>query len=125
MKMYLAGGFKSGWQDDVKDAILLMRDDAEFFDPRDQLMHDPKHYTAKDLAMIVECDLVFAYMEADNPGMANMAFEIGFAHAIGRKVILINEKGQRWAEMMHQVSDVYSDVEGALAALPFMEEFLA
>jgi len=125
MKMYLSGGFKSGWQDDVIDRVKLMRPDAEFYDPRDHMMHDPVHWTKANLEAVADCDIIFVYQEADNPGIANNAFTIGYAHALGKKVILINQRGQRWAEMMHQVSDAFADLDGAYAALPFLKEFLS
>ena len=123
MKIYLCGGFKTGWQDDVIAEILRLRSDAEVFDPRLHKLHDPGEYTAQDLQEIRESDIVFAYMERSNPGMANLAFELGYAHGMGKKIILINEKGHRWSEMMHHVSDVFGDVPGALAALPHIKEF--
>jgi nucleoside 2-deoxyribosyltransferase len=123
MKIYLCGGFKSGWQDDVITEVKRLRPDAEVFDPREHMLHDPKDYTHQDLQEILSCDILFAYMESTNPGYANLAFEVGFAIAAFKKVILINEKGGRWAEMMHQKSDVFGDIPGALAALPFMKEF--
>lgn len=123
MNIYLCGGFKSNWQDQVIAEVRRLRPDAELFDPRENKVHDPKDYTKQDLEAIEACDIVFAYMESSNPGYANLAFEIGYAHARGKKVVLINEKGARFAEMMHQVSDVFGDVPSALAALPLMQEF--
>lgn len=123
MKIYLCGGFKTGWQDVVTAEVLRLRDDAIITDPREHKLHDPGDYTEWNLKQIMESDIVFAYMESTNPGMANLAYELGFAHCLGKKIILINEKGQRWAEMMHQASDVFGDIAGALAALPHMREF--
>ena len=123
MKIYLSGGFKTGWQEDVTAEILRLRPDAEVSDPREHKLHDPIRYTAWNLTEICDCDIIFAFLEYSNPGGPNLAFELGYAHALGKKLILINEKGQRWAEMMHTVPDVFGDVVGALAALPLMEEF--
>ena len=123
MKVYLSGGFKTGWQEDVTKEIQRLRPDAEVADPRNNKFHNPSYYTKWNLTNIADCDIMFAYMEHDNPGIANVAFEIGFAAALGKHVVLVNEKGQRWAEMMHQTSHTFGDVAGALAALPFMEEF--
>lgn len=123
MRVYLSGGFRSGWQEEVTAEVLRLRPDAEIADPRENKKHDPAHYTEWNIEAITSCDIMFAYMEHDNPGMANLAFELGYGHCLRKKIILINEKGQRWAEMMHHVSDVYGDVAGALAALPHMPEF--
>lgn len=121
MKVYLSGGFKSGWQEDVTAEILRLRPDAEIADPREHRMHDPAHYSRWNMEQICDSDLVFAYLEHDNPGVANVAFEVGFAKALSKTIILINEKGQRFAELMHQASDVFGDVPSALAALRHME----
>lgn len=121
MKVYLSGGFKTGWQEEVTAEILRLRPDVDIADPREHKMHDPAHYTKWNMKNIADCDLLFAYMEHDNPGIANVAFEIGYAVALGKVVVLINEKGQRFAEMMHQGADTYGDVAGALSALRLME----
>lgn len=123
MKIYLAGGFKSGWQDDVKEAFEL-RPDVEFFDPREHKLHDPRDYTKRDLEAIREADVVLAYMESDNPGWPNLAFEVGYAHALGKQVVLVNCKRRRYAEMLHAVSISFATLEAALVAMPKMEEFL-
>lgn len=121
MKVYLSGGFKTGWQEEVTGEILRLRPDAEIADPRENRFHDPAYYSKWNMKNIADCDLLFAYMEHDNPGIANVAFEIGFAAALGKKIILINEKGQRFAELMHQVSDTFGDVASALSALRLMD----
>ena len=123
MKIYLSGGFKTGWQVDVTEAIHRLRDTAEVLDPSLHRIHDPKLFTEANLGMLRDCDIVFAYMEATNPGISNMSFELGYAHAMNKTIVLVNEKGQRWAEMMHQNAHVHSDIKGALAALPLMKEF--
>lgn len=128
MKVYLCGGFKSGWQDKVIEEVRRLRADAEIGDPRENYMlgfRIPADYTPRNLLAITGSDLIFAYMEKDNPGYPNFAFEIGFAHCMGKKIILVNEKGPRWAEMLHHVADVYGDIESALAALPHIKEFRA
>jgi nucleoside 2-deoxyribosyltransferase len=113
MKIYLAGGFRTGWQDEVIEGLPS----HEFLDPREHKMHDPRAYTERDKEMIDECDLVFAYMESSNPGWPNMAFEIGYAHAKGKRIILINEKSRRFAEMPHVVSEEMPSLEEAIVSL--------
>jgi nucleoside 2-deoxyribosyltransferase len=124
MNIFLCGGLKSDWQDEVKDGVLSLRQDVEFFDPREHRMHDPKHYTRQDLEAIIECDIVIAKIEITEPAYANFTFQLGFAIALGKKVILINERGAHTAHSLHQVADVFGDIGGVLAALPFMKEFL-
>jgi len=43
---------------------------------------------------IRECDIVFAYLEASNPVIINIALELGFAKGLGKVTILVNE----WTE---------------------------
>jgi len=123
MVIYLSGGFKTGWQQEVTDVIMGHRDDAVVLDPSAHLIHDPKLYVEADLGMIRDCDMVFAFMEATNPSMSNLSFELGYACALGKTIVLVNQKGQRWAEMMHFNAHVHTDLQGALAALPLMKEF--
>lgn len=119
--IYLAGGFASGWQDQVKDALKHM-EHVEFFDPRENKMHDPRGYTNQDLRAIRECGMVFAYMESDNPGWPNLAFELGFAHALDKPIIFVNEKRRKYAEMLHVACDSPASFDAALTELPRRKE---
>ena len=64
IKVYLAGGFHSGWQDLVK----ARTSNLGFFDPREYKLDTAELYTAWDLNAIRESDWVFAYLEKSNPG---------------------------------------------------------
>jgi hypothetical protein len=64
-KVYLAGGFRSGWQRRVKESLP----DFKYLDPRQHDLSDPTQYTLWDLEAIRQCDIVFAILEADNPGV--------------------------------------------------------
>ncbi len=61
--VYLAGGFKSRWQDTVK----LKVPDIRYLDPRSHGLTRSEEYTAWDLAAIRQSDCVFANLEASNP----------------------------------------------------------
>ena len=121
MLIYLAGGFATDWQDQVKDA-LKHNESIEFFDPREHKLHDPRDYTEQDLKAIRECDMVFAYLESSSPGGMNLAFEIGYAHALGKPVVFVNEKRPRYAEMLHVVCTSPTSFDAALVDLPRMKE---
>lgn len=121
MKIYLAGGFVSRWQQAVKDAVRHL-EHVEFLDPSEHKIHDSRNYTEKDKQMIRECDMVFAYMEVDNPGWPNLAFEIGYAHALDKPVVFVNEKRRRYAEMLHVVCHSPASFKAALNDLPKMKE---
>lgn len=87
MKVYLAGGFKSGWQKSVKTHHQLL----------DPSLKDETEWTMQkigdwDKDAIRESDIVFAYMERTNPSGFGLSCEIGFAYALGKTVILVLEK---------------------------------
>jgi nucleoside 2-deoxyribosyltransferase len=105
--IYLAGGFPSGWQDRVKEAAPQFR----YLDPRSHRLHHKERYTMWDLEAIRRSDWIFAYLEASNPGGYALAVEIGYAKALGKRIVLINEKrgvdaGDRHFEMLSAASDV-------------------
>jgi nucleoside 2-deoxyribosyltransferase len=88
MKVYLAGGLRSGWQDVVKASVP----EHEYLDPRIDKPKAVEEYTAQDIAMIEACDVVFAYFEATNPAGYDMMLEIGYAKALGKRIIFVDEK---------------------------------
>ncbi len=104
-KIYLAGGFKSGWQ----DVIIQLLTSYKIFDPRMHNLDDPPEYTKWDLNAIKESDLIIAYMEKGNPGGYALSLEIGYAKALGKRILLIDEhdnrQRQRYFEMVREVSD--------------------
>jgi hypothetical protein len=107
--VYLAGGFQSGWQDRVKIAAPGLR----YFDPRWHVLTKHNQYTFWDLEALRRCDWVFAYLEASNPGGYALALEIGFANALGKKIILVDEKSstdataKRYLSMITECSNVH------------------
>jgi len=107
--VYLAGGFQSGWQDRVKIAAPGLR----YFDPRWHVLTEHNQYTFWDLEALRRCDWVFAYLEASNPGGYALALEVGFANALGKKIILVDEKSstdataKRYLSMITECSDVH------------------
>lgn len=102
--VYLCGGFHSGWQDRVMEA----QPDYEYYDPRNNpASWSTAMYTESDLGAIRESGLMFAYIEASNPGGFNAAFEIGYAVALGIPIILIVEPvPQRYYSMLVAKSHV-------------------
>jgi nucleoside 2-deoxyribosyltransferase len=111
IRVYLAGGFHSGWQDTVKVGASFLR----FFDPREHRLDAAEQYTAWDLNAIRESDWVFAYLEKSNPGGYALALEIGFGKALGKKILLIDEKSKesdmeaRRLAMLHICADACFD----------------
>jgi nucleoside 2-deoxyribosyltransferase len=63
-----------------------------FIDPSLHGLDDPAQYTPWDLLGIETCDVVFAYMEEDNPSGYGLSLEVGYARALGKLVILVDAK---------------------------------
>lgn len=91
-KVYLSGGLRSNWQSKVETIEGLY-----FINPRnkEKAIINPltavEQYVLWDLQAIRQCDIVFAYMEYDNPSGIGLSVEIGFAKALGKTVILVLE----------------------------------
>jgi nucleoside 2-deoxyribosyltransferase len=115
-KVYLAGGMRSGWQETVMAACP----GVEWLDPRTHGLRDPKEYTAWDLQAVRDADVVFAYLEKSNPYGFNLAFEVGYAHALGKPIIFVDEKHagtERPCSMIREVSDWSEDLAGGITLL--------
>ena len=103
--VYLAGGTKSGWQQRVIDACPQ----HTFINPCDRngvALLGEREYTAWDLAGVKQADIVFAYMESDNPSGIGMAAEMGYGHGLGKTVVFINESANRYFKFVEAMSDV-------------------
>ena len=87
--VYLAGGFKSGWQDHITHCLR-----NRYIDPRkkNEIGWSWDKITAWDKYAIRKSDIVFAYLEKDNPSGIGLACECAYANALGKLVILVNEK---------------------------------
>ena len=88
MKVYLAGGMKGDWQDQL---ISILGKQVEFIDPRDHCLIAEEDYTDWDLKGVFECDVLFAYMEKSNPSGYGMMLEIGYAKALGKLIIFAHQ----------------------------------
>lgn len=87
--VYLAGGMSTGWQDQI---IKKYGNEFHFFNPRDHQLDNPIEYTTWDLYFVDKCDILFGYMEKDNPSGFGLALEIGYAKALGKTIILVDER---------------------------------
>jgi len=95
-RVYLCGGFRSGWQ---RKVIQALEDySVDWFNPAEQKIGEDllplDLYSPLDEIKLRECDIVFAYLEASNPVIINIALELGFAKGLGKVTILVNE----WTE---------------------------
>lgn len=113
MLVYLAGGLRTGWQDDVVGVRVL--------DPRTWQDHDPAVYTARDLAALRGCDAVLAYMDASNPSGFGLSLEVGYAHALGKPIAFVDAMGcdprARYFAMLREIAQVFTDIGAATAWL--------
>jgi len=123
--VYLAGGFYSNWQ----DTIIKKFPSVKFLDPRSHGLKDEKGYTFWDLEAIKKSDCIFAYFEEDNPGGFALASEIGYAKALNKIVIFIDEKSKSdeklsgYLKMLHELADAnYFDFEKGML---FFEKYIA
>lgn len=84
--VYLAGGFKSGWQANVIEKLHGF----QFLDPSKHCLLSVAEYTKWDLDAVAASDIVFAYMEDSNPGGYALGLEIGYARALGKRIVFVN-----------------------------------
>ena len=117
MKVYLAGGMKSRWQ----DLVIAEFPGVQFIDPRSHGLKDERDYTKWDLDGIRACDVVFAYMDSENPSGFGLSLEVGFAHGIGKPVIYVCEDTtdrQRFFGMVRSVAyEVCDSIGGGMVRL--------
>ena len=120
MKIYLAGGMQSGWQEKVR----AVGPEARYLDPSTHGLQDERQYTTWDLHAIRACDVLFVYFETDNPSGYGLSLEAGYAHALGKTIVLVDEKtaadpvtGQRLG-MLRTVADVvFTDLDSGIEFL--------
>ncbi len=127
-RMYLAGGFNSGWQDIIIGEIPFF----DYYDPRSHKISEEKGYTIWDLEAIRYSDWVFAYLEKGNPAGYALALEVGFAKAHGKKIVLVDEKSEgdrnirKYMGMIHSSADIeFCSLQDALTYLRTIEKLFA
>jgi len=125
--VYLAGGFYANdWQETVKDACSEL--DVKFFDPKEKeanlrkftsegdIFKRPEVYTFWDLNAIKSSDIVFVYIDRNNPAVGSLV-ELGYAKGLGKTVISVIEKGRdevnktydRYFEFARETVDINFD----------------
>ena len=103
VKIYLAGGMRSNWRDRVKSSFPS----AVYLDPCEHGLSDPSHYTPWDLVAIRQSDIVFVYFESTNPSGYGLSLESGYAHALNKPIILVDEHpDDPRLGMLRSVSDI-------------------
>lgn len=120
-QIYLAGGFKGGWHDNV---IEKLGDTFTFFNPKKHELEDVRMYTAWDLFHVDKCDILLGYMSADNPSGYGLALEIGYAKAKCKLIILVDERSKndfnfkRYFAICHESADlIFQNLDEAVIYL--------
>lgn len=121
MRVYLAGGLQTNWQE--KAARLLQHNN-----PGINVL-DPKSLKSRNLPIeeiadierdwIVTSDIVLAFLEADNPLPMGLCAELGFAHALGKQTLLVDEYNNQKSRWLAQFTkcQVYTNLEDAINSL--------
>ena len=124
MKIYLAGGMKSEWQNIVKGKF---RNSFIFFNPQDHKLNNPQEYTVWDLHFVKQSDIVLAYLNKENPSGYGLTLEIGYAKALNKTVILIDERSKEdlpfsgFFKIVRETADVvFEDFD---SGLKYLEKF--
>ena len=108
MIVYLAGGMRSDWQERVKAAVP----NHCYINPAQSGVTAPAQYTLWDMFGIERADLLFVYIEKDNPSGIGAAFEIGYALGLGKRVILVDRRSprdelfRRYTAIVHQAGPI-------------------
>ena len=114
MRIYLAGGFHSGWQGRVKESAPQ----HEYFDPStDADQRFAYRWTNQEIEAMKWCELVFAYFEKTNPSGLGLAKEIGWTTILDKPVIYIDEHDRINAFLCACSQRVYSNLESAMEYL--------
>ncbi len=129
-KVYLAGGFKSNWAEQVKKCS----DNFEWINPKDKEFKDEERtimdvteYGKWDLHFIKQCDIIFAYAERTNPSCIGLSCEIGFAKGLGKTVITVLEPNHKTIKdtslaFITQVSDIVFEDLGS--GINYLKSFI-
>jgi nucleoside 2-deoxyribosyltransferase len=114
MKIYLSGGFYSGWQKMVK----MGAPNHEYFNPEtnsgQQAISD---FVVADLRGIDWCELVFAFKEKASPYHTGLAAELGYAFARGKIIILVDDLDRIDGFLAGLSKRVYHSLDAAIIYL--------
>jgi len=104
-KVFLSGRINSTWQDKVIQSVP----ELVYFDPRTHNLNNPDQYASWDMHYVKEADILFGYMEKDNPSGYGLATEIGYARGLGKTIILVDERSRN----DEQFSDFFAIVRAS------------
>lgn len=124
--VYLAGGFKTDWANDV----IVNCPSIKFINPKDKeykngerISMDVQEYGLWDIHYIRQCEIVFVYVQNNNPSCIGLSCEAGYAKGLGKTVISVIEPNNQYIKdsylsFIGVVSDiVFTDIEHAIQYL--------
>lgn len=123
IKVFLSGRLESDWQ----QVVISKVPNLEYFDPRKHQLNVPSQYAVWDLFHIAKADILFAYMEKDNPSGYGLAGEVGYAKGLGKRVILVDEKSkadkqfEKYFAIIRAMAD--SSFESMDEGISFLQKF--
>jgi nucleoside 2-deoxyribosyltransferase len=123
-KVYLAGTLNTTWQNRV---IESLRGKFIFYNPQEHSLEESKMYTVWDLHYLKKSNIIFAYLNNENPSGYGLTLEIGYARALNKTIILVDEKSQNnpvFEKYFRIVRDSSSIVFDSLElGLKYLEKF--
>jgi nucleoside 2-deoxyribosyltransferase len=123
-KIYLSGGFRSNWQEKL---IQEFHGQCIIFNPRAHFLENHNDYWAWDIHFVNECDILFAYMESENPSGFGLTLEIGLAYGLGKTIILVDEKSksdEKFEKYFRIVKDTAdASFENLIDGINFLKKF--
>jgi len=98
-RVYLSGGFVTDWQEEVKDYLTRVTGVIKVaYSPKDfefegaaRSMVGADIYAPLDKIAIQEADIVFGYLECDNPTPINIVGELCYGKGLGKVTVLVDE----------------------------------
>lgn len=88
MKVYLSGGMYSDWQNKMPNMK-----NVQYFDPRYVSQTSAINFVNDDLDAVRDSDLIFCYIEKDNPSGIGTSWECAIAKENNIPIITVWEKG--------------------------------
>ena len=118
--VYLAGGMQNDWQETVIESCKGLG--FVFKDPRQNRTKELNEYTVLDLHHVRNSDIIFCYIEKDNPSGYGACVECGYARGLGKTVIIVNEKqDDKYLRFIEETADiVFTDFS---QAIEFLKKF--
>jgi len=129
-KVYLAGGFNSDWANNVRkcsDKIHFINPKEKEFKNGERIVMNVNEYGKWDLHYIRNSDILFVYVERNNPSCIGLCCEAGYAKGLGKTVITVLEPNHEiikdsYLSFITQVSDiVFTNLEDGIQYLKSFE----